>query len=81
MAVGVFRLRFHAGNRGVIPLAGRPASCGGTASFVEDVAQHVVGDVGHADLHPCPADANRADEELHLVLLPGEDVLDGGPDL
>ena len=28
-----------------------------------------------------PSDANRADEELHLVRLPDEDMLDGGPDL
>jgi len=48
---------------------------------MEDMAEHVVGDIVHADLHRRPADADREDEELHLVLLPGEDVLDGGPDL
>jgi hypothetical protein len=31
------------------PRAGRPLSCGDTLSFVEDVSEHVVGDVGHAD--------------------------------
>ena len=46
-----------------------------------DISKHVVGDIGHADLHLCPADANGADEELHLVLLSGEDVLDGGANL
>lgn len=81
MAVGGFRLRFHAEFRGVTAPSGQPASYGGTASFVEDVAEHIVGEVGYADLHRRPADANRADEELHLVLLPGEDMLDGGPDL
>ena len=48
---------------------------------VEDVSEHVVGEIGHADLYRRPADADRADEELHLVLLPGEDMLDGRPDL
>lgn len=43
-----------------------------------DIAKHIVGDIGHADLHLGPADPNGADEELHLVLLPGEDMLDGG---
>ncbi len=62
-------------------LSGQPASYGGTASFVEDVSEHVVGDICHADLHARPADADGSDEELHLVFLPGEDMLDGGPDL
>jgi len=48
---------------------------------VEDVAEHVVGDIGRADLHLGPFDADGSNEELHLVLLPGEDMLDGGPDL
>ena len=43
---------------------------------MEDIAKHVAGDLGHADLHRRPADANGADEELHLVLLPGEDMLE-----
>lgn len=81
MAVGGVFFRFRAGLRDVIAPSERSASCGGTASFVEDVAKHVLGDIGHADLHFRPADANRADEELHFVLLPGEDMLDGGPDL
>lgn len=53
------------------------ASRGGTMAFGEDLSEHVVGKVGLADLHRRPDDADRADEELHLVLLPGEDVLDG----
>lgn len=40
------------------PPLGRPASCGGTASFVEDVSEHVVGDIGHTDLHRRPADVS-----------------------
>lgn len=55
-------------------------SCGGASVFVKDITEHVVGDIGHADLHLCPAYPNGPDEELHLVLLPGEDMLDGGPD-
>lgn len=61
-----------------LPLSGRSASCGGTPALVEHVAEHVVGDIGHADLHFCPANPNRADEEFHLALLPGEDMFDGG---
>ena len=49
-------------------------SCGGASGFVKGIAEHVVGDIGHAD-------PNGPDEELHLVLLPGEDMLDGRPDL
>lgn len=48
---------------------------------MEDIAEHVVGDIAHADLHLRPVDADGPDEELHLVLLPGEDMLDGRPDL
>jgi hypothetical protein len=81
MAVGGFRLRFNAGLRGVTTLSGQPASYGGASSFVEYVAEHIVGDVGHADLHCRPADTNGSDKELHLVLLPGEHMLDGRPDL
>jgi len=77
LAVGGFCLRFHAGFRGVAALSGQPASYGGRASFVEDAAEHVVGEVGHTDLYRRPIDANCADAELHLVLLPGEDMLDG----
>jgi hypothetical protein len=64
-----------------LPLSGWPASCGGAVAFMEDIAEHVVGDIGHADLHRGPFDTNGSNEELHLVLLPGEDMLDGGSDL
>ena len=64
-----------------LPLSGRAASCDGTAAFVEDVSEHVVGDIRHADLHRRPADTNGPDEELHFVLLPGKDMLSGGPEL
>lgn len=40
-----------------------------------DMSEHVLGDIGHADLHLRPAHANRADEELHLVLLSGKTIL------
>lgn len=63
------------------PRAGRRSSRGGTLSFVEDVSEHVVGDVGHADLHLGPSNPDGPDELLHLVLLPSKDMLDRGPDL
>jgi hypothetical protein len=39
-----------------------------------------VDEVDHPDLHRRPGDADRADEEVHFVLLHGEDVLDLGSD-
>ena len=54
--------------RSVIALyRGGPASCGSTGSFVEDLSEHVIGDIGHTDLHRRLADANRANKELHLA--------------
>src|SRR6185312_6869019 len=38
----------------------------------------IVDEVDHAHLHRRPGDADRADEEVHLVLLRREDVLDAG---
>ena len=64
-----------------LPLSGLHTSCDGASALVENVSEHVVGDVGHADLRLGSVDTDRPDEELHLVLLPGKDVLDGGPDL
>ena len=64
-----------------VPLAGRSSSYGGALCFVEDVSEHVVGDVGHAYFHLGPSNPDGPDEELHLVLLPGKDMLDRGPDL
>jgi hypothetical protein len=37
----------------------------------------VIGEVRHSDFHPRPRQADRADEEVHAVLLVGEDALDG----
>jgi hypothetical protein len=51
------------------------------ATFVEDVSEHVVGDIGHADLHLGSSNPDGPDEELHFVLLPCKDMLDSGPDL
>lgn len=48
---------------------------------MEDLSEHVVGDVSHADLHLGPSNPDGPDEELHLVLLPCKDTLDSGPDL
>ena len=52
-----------------------------SASFVEDQAPDVVGEIGEADLHPGAHDADGADAERHRALLLSEDVLDPGPDL
>lgn len=56
-----------------LPLLGLRALCDVASALVEHVSEHVIGDIGHADLHPGSADANGPDEELHLVLLPGKD--------
>jgi len=50
-------------------------------SFVEDQAVHVVGEVGERDLGLGALDADGADEQPHLVLLPGEHMFDTGTDL
>lgn len=41
---------------------------------------HVIGEVGERDLCFGAFDADGADEQPHLVFLPGEDVLDAGAD-
>jgi hypothetical protein len=64
--------------RGRGPRSADP-SCGGEA-VEEDEPSHIVDEVDHADLHRRPGDADRADEEVHFVLLHGEDVLDLGSD-
>ena len=48
------------------------------SSFVEDQAVHIVGEVGERDLGLGTLDADSADEQPHLVFLPGEDMLDAG---
>lgn len=64
-----------------LSLSRLPTSCGGASVLVESVSKHVVGDVGDADLRLGSVDTDRSVEELHLVLLPGKDMLDGRPDL
>jgi hypothetical protein len=39
-------------------------------------ASEVVDEVRHSDFRPRLRQADRADEEVHVVLLVGEDVLD-----
>ena len=48
---------------------------------VEDQAMHVVGQIGQRDLSLCALDADGADEQAHLVFLPGKEMLDAGADL
>lgn len=48
---------------------------------MEDQAVHVVGEVGERDLGLGAFDADGANEQPHLVLLPGEDMFDAGADL
>src|ERR1700728_5014844 len=61
---------------------GRPLArgSGGSETIEEDEPAEVVDEVGHADLGFRPGDADGADEEVHLVLLHGEDVFDAGAD-
>ena len=54
--------------------------CGHTSPLMPNEAREIVCDIGHANLHRCPLDADGSDEELHLRLLPGKDMLDEGAD-
>ena len=47
---------------------------------MEGQAVHVVGKVGQRHLCCGTGDADGTDDEAHLVLLPGEDMLDARPD-
>ena len=51
------------------------------ASFVEDQAVDVAGQIGQCDPGVGAPAADGADEQPHLVLLMGEDVLDAGAHL
>src|SRR5271168_3011995 len=53
---------------------------GGGETIEEDEPPEVVDEIGHADLGFRPGDADGSDEEVHLVLLHGEDVFDAGAD-
>lgn len=52
----------------------------GGAAFVEDQAVDIVGEVGERDLRLGTRDADGADEQRHLVLLPSEHMFDAGAD-
>ena len=72
---------FHGGARSLDPVALAPgflraSSCQGTPLQMAE-ASEVVDEVRHSDFHPRPRQADRVDEEVHAVLLVGEDVLDG----
>ncbi|GGO91193.1 hypothetical protein EV664_101543 [Stakelama pacifica] len=62
----------QAAGSGVIPVTGRRNSDVEPGKSVE-----VVGEVDHADLHLGAGNADGAHEQLHAVLLSGEDMLDG----
>ena len=47
---------------------------------MEDQAVHIVGQVGQRDPGLGSLDANGADEQPHLVFLPGKNMLDAGTD-
>ena len=58
------------------------ASASGIGALVEeDQPLDVVDEVDHADFRLGPSDADGADEEVHAILLDGEDVLDPRSDL
>ena len=40
-----------------------------------DEAFEIIGEIGHADLHPGALDTEGADEQAHAMLLRGEDML------
>ncbi len=58
----------------VASLRARGASGDGNPS-PEDQPLEVIDEVGHPDFHPGAVDADGANEEVHPVLLLGEDVL------
>src|ERR1700730_2634289 len=47
-----------------------------SAALQEDETLEVVDEIGEAYLHPRPSDPNGSDEQLHSVLLLGEDMFD-----
>ena len=46
-----------------------------------DETLEVIGEVDHADFGCDPRDSDGSDEEFHLSLLPGKDMLDEGANL
>src|SRR5689334_25400065 len=57
----------------------RWGALGGSASAVEpDVAAHVIREIGTADLHPRPRQANGTDHQSHRSFLVSKHMIDGG---
>ena len=54
--------------------------CGRSSGAEPSQAGEVVGEIGHADLHLRPIDADGAHKEGHAVLLRGKNMLDAGAD-
>ena len=52
----------------------------GCSTFVENQSVDIVDEVGEGDLGLGTGDADRADEQRHLILLPGEHLLDTSTD-
>ena len=50
-------------------------------SLAPDIADHVVGEVDHADFGSGPSDADGPDEQSHSGFLLGEYMLDMDPNL
>lgn len=56
-------------------------SCRRSSPLVPNEAGEIVGKIGHADLRRGAGNADGADEEFHMRLLPREDMLDESTDL
>lgn len=59
-------------------LSGFPGLRYGCVGLPEHVSAQVVDDVCQADFGLCPGDPDGSDEEVHVVLLVGKDMLDAG---
>ncbi len=64
-----------------VPLfVGAVGLCGRSSGAEPGQAGEVVGQVGHADFHLGPRQADGAHEQRHAVLLGGENMLDARAD-
>ncbi len=68
-----FPAPIEAGAAGLLPVSSR----GGVFRPQPGEAADVVGQIGEADFHPRPCDADCSDEEAHRALLAREHMLDG----